>query len=167
MPGFISSPPRATETPPKVTEAVQKELPYAIVNYPGKGRGLQASTPITKGSRILSEAPLLVIDEEPSLNYNKAEAAIARQLEDMSLEAQSEVLQLHNAHIDDLPELAGIFQTNGFTLDDGKVALFRHTCLINHSCQPNVEAEWNGNSGQMVVHAIRDLAPGEEYLSIS
>jgi hypothetical protein len=138
---------------------------YEVVELPGRGRGVLAAAPIKKGTKIWSEKPLLAIDEEPSKDYAQADAQMSSLLAGLSLEAQSEVLAFHNAHVDMLPELSGIMQTNGFTLDDGRVALFSRACMLNHSCRPTIEAEFNLNTSEMNIVAVRDLKPGEELLN--
>ena len=137
---------------------------YAIAQIKSKGRGIVATRPIKKGTMIFSEPPLLTVAEEPSNDYDKAQADLLNIVAGMAADSQEKVFGLHNAHPCRMPELVGILQTNGFTLDDGKVSLFATACLLNHSCRPTVEAEWNEAKGEIGVYAVQDLAVGDEYV---
>ncbi|KAI0815432.1 hypothetical protein GGR55DRAFT_675050 [Xylaria sp. FL0064] len=58
-----------------------------------------------------------------------------------------------------------IFLTNrvalGVTVEHG-VGVFRQTSRVNHSCVPNTFKWYNWDLGQLTLHAMRDIQPGEE-----
>ena len=158
MPGRILEEAAVGPSPPAET----KKPLYTVVDIPNKGRGIIAASPIKKGTLIFSEKPLLTIDHEPSTDYDKTQAEMLDKVADLPQEAQDQIFSLHNAHATTLPELAGIMQTNGFTLDDAGVALFSEACFMNHSCRPTVEAGWNAVKGEMNIHASQDMEVGDE-----
>lgn len=58
-----------------------------------------------------------------------------------------------------------IWESNAFSL--GKTGrfgsgIFDDATRINHSCQPNAAHTWNPHLERQVVHALRDIAKGEE-----
>jgi hypothetical protein len=60
-----------------------------------------------------------------------------------------------------------IFETNSFSADAGSAIVYQAS-RMNHSCTPNVYHNWNaglGDRGELTVHAIRDISPGEEILT--
>ena len=162
MPGLTTSPAEVNNTPPEQAKSAAKTSLYTIVDIPNKGRGLKASTAIRKGTRIFAEAPLVLVDQPIKTDLAKSDEKIATKLENVSLEVVSAILNMHNAHLDTQPELVGIVHTNAFHIDDGEVGLFKVACLMNHSCRPNVEAEWDPYLGKLVVHANQDIRQDEE-----
>ncbi len=86
---------------------------------------------------------------------------------------RSEMLLLQRAFepekASDLPmdlqkRLLSIFETNSFATDAG-AAVVGIAARMNHSCTPNVHHCWNAATGQLTVHATRDLTAGEEILT--
>jgi hypothetical protein len=79
------------------------------------------------------------------------------------------------ATVGPMVQVASIMQTNAFNVDLGDGvgpthrALFLNVARINHSCAPNAHVCFyppspSRPSGQMVIHALRDLRAGEEVL---
>ncbi|TKA63580.1 hypothetical protein B0A49_07475 [Cryomyces minteri] len=147
---------------------------YRSCPLPGKGRGLIATQPIRRGTRIISEPPLLAI---PAREYSAAQ--IESQFLNLSVAGQDAFLSLYSAHEENpglavnyngLPvsKRAGLllstFQTNDFAIrkDDEYAAVFFETSHINHSCIPNASFAWNNTLEQSTVHAVSDIAAGEE-----
>ena len=162
MPGFTTSPAEVNNTPPEQANPAKSGRLYTMVDIPNKGRGLKASTAITKGTRILAEAPLVLVDQPIKTDLAKSDDKIATKLENVSLEVVGAIFNMHNAHLDTQTELVGIVHTNAFYIDEGEVGLFEVACLMNHSCRPNVEADWDPYLGKLVVHANQDIRQDEE-----
>ena len=57
--------------------------------------------------------------------------------------------------------LMAIYEVNNFRAGEGSV-LCPEASRINHSCVPNVHHSWNKSLGRLTVHAIKDIAAGEE-----
>ncbi|KAK5159651.1 hypothetical protein LTR04_004936 [Oleoguttula sp. CCFEE 6159] len=130
--------------------------------------------PIKRGTRIISEPPLLAI---PAREYSAAQ--IESQFLSLSVADQNAFLSLYSAHEENhglavnyngLPvsKWAGLllstFQTNDFAIrkDDEYAAVFFKTSHINHSCIPNASFAWNNTLERSTVHAVNDIAAGEE-----
>ncbi|KAG6239852.1 hypothetical protein E4U25_000233 [Claviceps purpurea] len=69
---------------------------YALQDIPGKGKGLVAIRNIPKGTRILSEQPLITIPTD--LDHEEGRRSICRQLEALSNDQRRAFLSLHNAY---------------------------------------------------------------------
>jgi endonuclease V-like protein UPF0215 family len=86
---------------------------YAIQDVPGKGKGLIATEKISKGTRILSEEPIITISEaEPDIARIKA--SIHQQANALSEDQRQTFLSMHNIHSygNIAEQYFGIFRTN-------------------------------------------------------
>jgi SET domain-containing protein len=160
MPTFATAPTSVSEE--NSTRAIQDDMLYEIEHIENKGRGLKSAKPITQGTRILAELPLITVSELKSNKLSDSVDEIQAKLDEASLEVVGTIMGLHNAHVDTEPELVGIVHTNAFHLDEGRLGVFGDASYINHSCRPNVEAEWDPNLGMLMVHANQDIKEGEE-----
>ncbi|KAG6093086.1 hypothetical protein E4U30_004678 [Claviceps sp. LM220 group G6] len=132
---------------------------YALQDVPDKGKGLIATTNIPKGTRILSEKPLMVIPARKPVSY----FSISQQLEALSEEQRDAFLSMKNAHPSAGDKCVGIFRTNFLCLaESGDLAIFQEACHINHDCESNAFHHWNENIKRHTVHATRDIQSGEE-----
>ncbi|KAI0407245.1 hypothetical protein F4802DRAFT_605728 [Xylaria palmicola] len=138
---------------------------FALQDVPGKGKGLVAVLPIARGTRILSERPL-VTSPQNGTGLEKIKASIGQQVNSLS-EAQREAfLSLHNIHpyssFDD--KCLGIFRTNAHPVENGGIdgGIFLETSRINHACDNNAQKYWNTTIKRHTIHAIREIAVGEE-----
>ncbi len=61
-------------------------------------------------------------------------------------------------------KIMAIYETNAFGAGEGNV-ICPEASRINHSCLPNVHHYWNDNIGRETVHAVKDIAAGEEILT--
>ncbi|QDS74666.1 hypothetical protein FKW77_009424 [Venturia effusa] len=163
---------------------------YKVTPVPDKGLGVQALCNIPAGTRITSEAPILMCLREPDgidpfPIYEAFESLTPAAQDEYSLLSASQN-QIENAldcidDDDDLPEglrewiarIASIFECNNFEIgtqselqEDGSAmtlaGVFPLAARMNHSCRPNVAQTWNAEINQLTIHAIRDILPGEE-----
>lgn len=157
---------------------------YDICESPGKGLGSFATRDIPRGTRILSERPLLSIDKRHYL-VSDLEEAFAK----LSQSDQKKFVGLHSNHGQDpklypsethpsIParekgriqgqhearigkekSLLSIFQTNCMGRGEG-AGIFYEAARFNHSCMPNAHFAWNANVGMETIHATKDIEAG-------
>jgi hypothetical protein len=138
---------------------------YALQDVPGKGKGLVAIEKISKGTRILSEEPIITIPRN-RMNSERLQISIYQQVATLSEHQQRAFLSMHNIHpyMDAAERYLGIFQTNSLPAetDGDKGAIFLEACRINHACDNNAQKNWNEKIKRHTVHALRDINKGEE-----
>ncbi|KAF3048456.1 hypothetical protein E8E11_006839 [Didymella keratinophila] len=153
---------------------------------PRKGYGCFALKPIPRGTRILTDTPLLIV---PMADYMKAdiEAAFSKlsdvaKLQYFTLHSghgqnpadwpsqihpsvpareRQRISEQHAARVGNEATLISIFQTNCMEMNAG-AAVFLHTSRFNHSCVPNACFTWNAAIGKETIHTMRDIQQGEE-----
>lgn len=138
---------------------------YALQDVPGKGKGLVATEKISKGTRILSEEPIITISRN-EINSELLQVSIYEQVASLSEYQQRAFLSMHNIHpYENAAErYLGILRTNSLPAetDGDKGAIFLEACRINHACDNNAQKNWNENIKKHTVHALRDIHKGEE-----
>ncbi|KAG6113395.1 hypothetical protein E4U31_000945 [Claviceps sp. LM219 group G6] len=136
---------------------------YEIKELPGKGRGLMARVCIPKGTRILVEKPLVIAASQIS-SVTAMEKDIGNQLRQLSEKKAGQFFCLHNSFRGVLPPFTGTVQTNALACGEGSStgAVYPTLCLINNACRPNCQQTWNQEEKHETIHAIRDIAAGEE-----
>ncbi|KAL8798825.1 MAG: hypothetical protein Q9182_006369 [Xanthomendoza sp. 2 TL-2023] len=152
---------------------------YEIKESENKGLGVFATRDISCGTRIMCERPLIHVerDDEPCISTRVRELPAEERDKFYSLsgyrpegqKAETERLYLRQGYIDsrviskeDHP-ITKIYETYSYKTDSGVVV-----CLdlgrINHSCLPNVFPSWNNHKGRVTVHAMQNIAKGQEIL---
>ncbi|XXH01880.1 hypothetical protein Hte_008242 [Hypoxylon texense] len=133
---------------------------FEVQRIPGKGRGLIALCDIAKGTRIISETPLLLVESMPQ---PALERTLAAKLKAMPKEQQRQFLSLHN-NFPGQYAFGGVAKTNALPCGSGSSTggIYPTICLINHSCLPNSHNNWNSNYDVETIHAIRPIKAGEE-----
>ena len=129
------------------------------------GEGAFASRDIQKGDLILSERPIFCLPANvPDPLWRIYIEAEVRKLSPTDLDGY---LSLQNSHnkCSPLPSpLAGIYDTNAFTAsasdDEGGICL--RASRFNHSCSPNAFYDFNSNTGELQINALRNIPRGEE-----
>lgn len=154
-----------------------------------KGNGLFARISISQGTRILAEKPLLAIKLDEPRPFSRfteiVESLSADQLAELDALSYSSALLDEHAPGNFIAELRteghdpatleqdllrryGVYRTNRVDMPSSSEGAAAGLCplyaRINHSCVPNVYFSWNERLGREVVHAGRDIAPGEEIL---
>jgi hypothetical protein len=156
---------------------------FTIASVHGKGLGIIANHTLAAGDRVLSELPLL------SVSTNRdADAAIRRSVAALSVRDRATFRALSSGGMDGgvaagmaggVPDGAartaaaswdvGIWRSNAYRLDTGEspdgsktAACFALACRFNHSCVPNCHIDWNSDTGEQTVQAVRPIASGDE-----
>ncbi|RMD43811.1 hypothetical protein DV735_g1305, partial [Chaetothyriales sp. CBS 134920] len=162
-----------------------------------KGFGIFARHRIARGSRILSERPLLLVkhneinilgaasrlskaelDTLLALSVNKAKRDSVWNLVDVLFQsAQLPLSKKGRRSIRQKRDILACFYNNNFALsvslshrDDGVTTtaaargVFPTIARLNHSCIPNAQGNFNRNvdEGSFTIHALREIAAGEE-----
>ena len=136
---------------------------YTIKEIPGKGNGLLAATNISKGTRIISESPLLKVPRG-GVSKEQLRNSLSKQVAALKPDQREAFLALQNSfENEDGPEL-GRVRTNALPLGSDAVtgAIFLTSSRINHSCNQNAQNTWNENLQKLTIHAIRDISEGDE-----
>ena len=138
---------------------------YSLQKVPGKGRSLVATTNIPKGTRILSEKPIITVNsDEP--DFKKAQASIFQQVEALPEQQREAFIDMHNMHPfkNAAEQYLGIVRTNALPseIEGDKAGIFLEACRINHACSSNAQKHWNENIKRHTVHALRNISKGEE-----
>lgn len=138
---------------------------YTLQNVPGKGKGLVASESIPKGTRILSETPVITTPEHQR-DAEWLKAHILQQVDSLDERQRQSFLSMHNLYPyqNVVEQSFGIIRTNGLPIQaDGiEGGVFLQACRINHACDNNAQKNWNRYIERHTVHALRDIAEGEE-----
>jgi SET domain-containing protein len=138
---------------------------YALQDVPGKGKGLVALEKIFKGTRILSEEPIITIPCNIPVS-KRLRTSICQQVDALSERQRQAFLSMHNIHPfrNAAEQYLRIIQTNSLpTKTDGdKGAIFLEACRINHAYNNNAQKNWNKSIKRYTVYALRDINKGEE-----
>ncbi|TKA32028.1 hypothetical protein B0A50_01274 [Salinomyces thailandicus] len=132
-----------------------------LEDVPGKGKGLIAREKISRGTCIVRETPLFTTDalEDP----NNVEKDLARIVKSLPKDGQRAFLSLHNNNPGSDP-FSNVVRSNGYPLGPSSDVggIFPVVARFNHSCRPNAQHAWNDKHHKMLVHAVRDVQPGDE-----
>src|SRR5688500_4799402 len=85
--------------------------PYAIRSIEGKGKGMVATQKITKGTRILSEAPIFRVPRN-SPSIRTSERIVAEEVDRLGEDQRRAFFDLTNVHGDAFNQALGISRTN-------------------------------------------------------
>ena len=164
---------------------------YRVAPIPDKGQGCLARRPITRGTRILEEAPLFSF-----LVFGKSEDSgdsgfLAQVFGNLTLDnlkpfnAELLTQAFGNLTLGDLKSFNALDSVKGDNSisiasdsnnmlvgvdhEQTQAGIFKHASRFNHSCLPNAFCTWNEHlgadpRGRLTIHAIRDIAAGEEIL---
>ena len=148
---------------PELAKTTALSTLYIEKSIPNKGQGLIAVQIIPKGTRILSEKPIFTTSGRGN-SLDIINQRIAKELKQISKQNQRAFLSLHNNFHGSLAPFLGIAKTNGLPLGPGATesGLFLQASRINHDCLPNCQHTWNANIGEETIHAVREIAQGEE-----
>ncbi|KAK3250765.1 hypothetical protein CYMTET_35042 [Cymbomonas tetramitiformis] len=143
------------------------KLPALFEVRPSKGRGMGAfaTCKIILGERILAELPLVSLRSEVD---NGAFEVIVESLPATKKQAFYSLSQC--SRHGEGPSVSGIWSSNAYptpSADGAQVSpiiasVFELASRFNHACHPNCHIAWNVALGKQSVHALRDIAQGEE-----
>ncbi|KAK3938623.1 SET domain-containing protein [Diplogelasinospora grovesii] len=146
-------------------QAVSTPL-YVIRDVPGKGKGMIATQKIPRGTRILSEEPIITVRENGS--HEDKRKSLGQQVDALTEQDRQSFLSMHNIHPykTSAEQYVGIIRTVALPVDlpDGGDAagIFKDACRINHACDNNTQRDWNTLIQRLTIHALRDIEEGEE-----
>ncbi|EPE10882.1 set domain-containing protein 5 [Ophiostoma piceae UAMH 11346] len=130
-----------------------------------KGRGLFAVVDITRGTRLLTENPLVTVKPPPivpgrGFQLSAMLAPVEEAFHSLTPKQQEEYLSCHEVRFGDEGRdedaaaamaktksktttvsggrLLRILRSNAYNMQDGRVGLYPNVALINHDCRPNV-----------------------------
>ncbi|EWC47870.1 hypothetical protein DRE_02752 [Drechslerella stenobrocha 248] len=165
---------------------------YEERETPLAGIGAFATVAIPSGTRIFCEESFVMLPETAAhLDLHRAVAALPddKRAEFWALAASSKpskdvawVATLRaccdddasgafNILVEEYERAWSIFETNRFTCksldaaEPSMLGLFPRAARLNHSCAPNVFHRYNPLIRRLTVHALRDIAAGEELLT--
>lgn len=139
-------------------------LPHAPTTFvktqqvPGKGTCLVATQDIPAGTVVLSEAPLLLIEnfapvgeEHTFQTEQRKHRAVDESLRRLSPSDQRDFWSLHNSFPAWSPASLGTFLTNNWPAGCPSTrAVFRLACRASHSCNKNCCLGWDSDLDQLV-----------------
>ncbi|KAK5124818.1 hypothetical protein LTR85_001531 [Meristemomyces frigidus] len=142
------------------------------------GQGLFAARDIDSGSLILSEAPLLTVDD---VNTLPRQGEFLDQVRLLSDEQKAALVHLgHHGPVGfTMPDLEKALKLNVSTAAHYVIATFWHSCypfvkgqskydlfewtsFLNHSCKPNAEARFTPETNRLCVRALEPIKEGRE-----
>ncbi|KAJ7202814.1 hypothetical protein GGX14DRAFT_462418 [Mycena pura] len=144
---------------------------FHVADLPGRGKGLIATREIKQGELVIQESPLFIVP--PSITESPT-ALISRLLYKVGPLERDAFLNLSYVHFPEgmdpeaHPEevALAIFQTNAVAAGDG-VGIFPRMARLNHGCSSafNVVYTWRQREQALFVHALKNIAKGEELLT--
>ena len=123
-----------------------------------KGYGLFATQGITKGTCILSDEPVI------TFSSSMCPEDVILEIPRLSEEQKLAVLALHSSwpHANIEERYIGIARTNTFSVGMNSSGIVLRASRINHSCDNNSMHCWDEATGDVQIHAIKDISEGEE-----
>ncbi|KAL1593169.1 hypothetical protein SLS60_010777 [Paraconiothyrium brasiliense] len=168
-----------------LTNDVDNEF-YEIRAVPTKGYGSFALKDLKRGTRILSEPPLLAIRNGDYLTADIEEAFAKLSADEQKLywslasshgqdpkkwpshihesvkgREAHRIKEQHDARLAKEPSLLSIFQNNCMEMGKG-AGIFPNAARFNHSCSPNASFNWNANIQRETIHIIHDVKAGDQ-----
>lgn len=137
---------------------------YIVEDVPGKGKGLVATRDIPKGTKIIAEKPIVTVEQSVA-SIQQLEDHIHQQVSSLKKDQVQGFMSMTDAfpHSNSEKTPFGICRTNALPMPErDAVGIFPQACRINHACDPNAQNYWNDYSGQLTIHAIKDIQRGEE-----
>ncbi|KAF7921118.1 uncharacterized protein EAE97_011386 [Botrytis byssoidea] len=151
------------DTPPSEYTSNNTSTPlWEIKLIPGKGQGVLATQLIAPGTLLFAEKPLLTT--ETLTSPSTVEKQLAKLLRGLPKESQRAYLSLHNNYPGQGSPLTNIIRSNAYPLGPNSPigGIFKDISRINHSCLPTTQHSWNPKRQEFLVHAVREIQPGEE-----
>ncbi|KAK4209387.1 N-lysine methyltransferase SMYD2 [Rhypophila decipiens] len=144
------------------------QLPYKLRSIPGKGTGVVATAPISKGQVLMVETPILLeLADLGPWNIRGIFELLQHAAVRLPKTDRGRMLNLTRAGKAYIVQ--DVMKTNSFQVNVGGVhhsGLYPDIARINHACSPNCFTRYSPTTLAMEVVAYTDIQPGEE-LSVS
>jgi len=130
----------------------------------GKGLGAFAIQEFYRGDLILADRPLFIADD-PDDHGRMYLSNVMSAVQKLSPDERNELLSLKHTHSGNQPvnnPIPSICRTNAFSISDTANAICVVASRFNHSCSPNARYSWHAAGGRLRIHALREIAVGEE-----
>ncbi|KAL2057422.1 hypothetical protein ABVK25_002475 [Lepraria finkii] len=124
---------------------------------PGKGKGTFAKEFVPKGTRLISERPILRM----SSNYFNDET-LKKMVQNLPTTERRDFEDLHCPICQPEQALRQKYIMNHFSLSVPQIGICLQGSRINHSCLPNAYSSWNDKKDRFMIHAIADIQEGDE-----
>ncbi|KAL2260914.1 hypothetical protein VTK26DRAFT_4951 [Humicola hyalothermophila] len=183
---FVAAAPAFIE--PRLVRGLNQDLlrttppKYNVRPVPGKGMGVVATAPIRRGELIMANTASYMVDYAvfnglSREQYTLLESHAVDHLPPAHREAILALSPLNTFNTTDTANLNHtdlidkITATNMFDIDPEPsdadqyhsfASLFPHIARLNHDCRPNAEYRFSYPLLAQLVHAARDIQPGEE-----
>ena len=158
---------------------VGADADLAIRYVSGKGVGIFALRRFHRGERIACERPLVAWESALNASGHHDWSELESLVDALDEDERRDFWSLcdKTAQLDggDRKSACGIWNSNSFptedVLADGRAAatdgrtysaVYRLCSRVNHECRPSCYAAWSAPLGKQTVHALREIAPGEE-----
>jgi predicted nicotinamide N-methyase len=151
------------------------ELGLRITPIAGKGLGVVAERQFASGERVLAEAPLFAWASTANSSGAHDWEALQCRVDELDDESWRDFTALCDKLQARSKDARSIWNSNSFPMEDvmadGHAAardgvvrsgVYRICSRINHACRPNCFAAWSTALGRQTVHALRNIARGEE-----
>ncbi|KAF2703701.1 hypothetical protein K504DRAFT_443597 [Pleomassaria siparia CBS 279.74] len=136
-----------------------------VEDVPGKCKGLIATTDIPRGTRIMSEKPVITLEHHHA-DMEQQQIRIHQQVASLSKKQRQEFLSMQNIYpyTNSTERWLGILRTNALPVGPNLRAagIFFKACRANHACDSNAQNFWNEYLNELTIHSVRDIRQGEE-----
>lgn len=149
-------------------EANKDDLPYEIVDLPGRGKGTIAKRKIKALEIVLVDHPAMILpmNYHNELTDDEQDQILERSFEQLPEKKQEEIMALARSTGGDPNDpLPDILRTNIFGIEikgEMHMGLFPGASRVNHHCKATTFWRWAQSHMAQEVVAIRDIEPGEE-----
>lgn len=148
-------------------------LPLIKVDATTTGLGIIATLPIPRGTLIIAESPLLSMTTTLATPERQTEelASLSSKVDALPEHDKRAFFSLHNFYGQEFPQILGILLSNVYPMCGpehgpatmpGSGGLFLVCSRFNHSCNPSACYSWNTALSKILVHAVKDIQPGEQ-----
>ncbi|KAK3900050.1 hypothetical protein C8A05DRAFT_46035 [Staphylotrichum tortipilum] len=158
---FLHFPPKPFFAPARL--AVPR--PYAVRDFPGKGKGAVATRNIAKGTAVLVDRVSVLSEAEfpPGVGGKEVEGLL--EVAVRRLGEPERVRGLARRGGRGMGVVEEVVLTNSFGVEVGGrgfMGLFVDVARFNHACKPNAFIHFSPTTLSMTIWAARDIKPGEE-----
>lgn len=132
-----------------------------VAASPIGGLGIFTLTPVTPGTLLLSETPLLTVREP------RTPTAVTTAFTHLTATEQTLYLTLHAQHpdADTLTRVVDIFNSNAWQTGSS-TSLLPHAARFNHACVPNATFTWDARRRTATVRAVAPI-PAHTEVTLS